>query len=68
MSESLDGLRVAATRQNGRAAVIDWPRPEAASPPGEKGPAGTSCAAVIVAFGTASAVSDSQDPAASMVG
>src|SRR5687767_12396965 len=55
MSESLDGLSVAATRQNAGSSPNGAPSPLA--PGGVNVPAGTACASVIVAAGTTSAVS-----------
>src|SRR3954452_20731524 len=53
MSESLDGVSVAATRQNAGRSVMALPRP--ARPPGaENAPAATGCPIVTVAFGSVS--------------
>src|SRR5258706_8671748 len=67
MSESLDGLSLAATRQNARGAVTVAFASSAAVPfdVGLNGPASTARASVMVAFGSESAASFSQAVAAS---
>src|SRR4029453_17763705 len=73
MSESLDGLMVAATRQNaGRsanacAAPAPPPRPPGATG-GTNWPAATSCGGVMVVFGSASDVASRWQAAPSVAG
>src|SRR5688572_3344994 len=55
MSESLDGFRVAATRQNAGSALNALAAPDA--PGGVNAPAATSCAVVTDTFGSARAAS-----------
>ena len=67
MSESLDGVSVAATRQNAGRSVIARRVPPA-RPVTENAPAATGCAIVIVVFGSARAATLSHVAAIAMAG